>query len=83
MFIFIMGIITLIFSLLYGLYIILQLVSGGNPVPGWTSIILVLLVFFSIQFIAVSIIGYYLSYLISIVRKKPPYVINKIIEISR
>jgi len=81
-FIFIAGIVTLTFSFSYGLYIVLEIVSGGNSVPGWTSIILLLLVSFSIQLIAVSIIGYYLSYLISLVRKKPPYVIDEIINIK-
>ncbi len=64
--------VTFGFSLITFFYILFSWVLG-NPAPGWTSIMGVLTLFFSIQFFIMTIVGEYLHRIYLEVLKRPVY----------
>mgnify|MGYP001827679677 CR=1 FL=1 len=56
-----LGLLTSIFSLLYGVYFLVRTLLFGNPVPGYPSLILVVLFLGGVQLICLGIIGEYLA----------------------
>ena len=56
-----LGLLTSVFSLLYGLYFLVRTLLFGNPVPGYPSLILVVLFLGGVQLVCLGIIGEYLA----------------------
>ena len=56
-----LGLLTSTFSLLYGLYFLLRTLLLGNPVPGYPTLIIVVLFLGGVQLICLGIIGEYLA----------------------
>ncbi|MBU0490156.1 MAG: glycosyltransferase family 2 protein [Bacteroidetes bacterium] len=52
----------------------------GNVAPGWTSIVVLVLFLFGVNFIFMGIIGEYLGRVFLESKKRPKYVIKKILE---
>ncbi len=70
------GITIALLSLLYGLFIvILYLFDGKTGVSGWTSLMVVMLFCFGINFILLGIIGSYLAHSISIEKQRPEFIV--------
>ena len=70
------GLMSALLSLLLGLVAVAQWLFGMT-VPGWTSIILVMVFFFSLILISLSIIGEYLAKIYLEVVARPRYFIEK------
>lgn len=66
-------------SLLYALYIAVAKFTGWIPVTGWSSMMTVLLLVSSFQMISIGVLGEYLWRTLDTARKRPMYLIDKVI----
>lgn len=64
-------------SFIYGLYVIYAAIFTDKVIPGWASIVVVVLFLGGIQLISLGIIGAYLGRVFNEVKKRPLYLINK------
>lgn len=70
------GVVFALVSLVYGLYLVFAYVAGiDRLVSGWTSLMVILLFCFGINFILLGIIGSYLAHSISIQKQRPEFII--------
>ena len=76
--IFYFGLITLILSSVMSLILIANYLLNKIPIQGWTSLILFILFFGSIQLISISIVGVYISKIYMESKSRPLYHIRKI-----
>ena len=53
---------------------------GGRPLPGWTSVMLALTVFFGLQFLMMGVVGEYLYRIYTEVVRRPLYFISATTE---
>lgn len=75
-----MGIISGISSILLALYYVYQRLVFNNILPGWTSLIVVVLFLFGINFIFLGIIGEYLGRIFLETKKRPKFIVDKILK---
>jgi dolichol-phosphate mannosyltransferase len=64
-----------VLSIPFSIYLVLCYATG-NPQPGWTSIMLILVMFFGLQFMFLSLLGEYLSRIFSEVVQRPLFFIS-------
>ena len=76
------GVITFIFFILYTCVIFAQRFKGAEVIPGWTSTMLVILIFSSLQMISIATLGYYIYLILGIVRRKPGYLVDYMINVE-
>lgn len=77
-FIFYVGIIMFLLSLFFGFWVTISALSG-NAIKGWSSTLLVNLIFSGINMICLGIIGEYIGKIYQEVKKRPRFIIDKII----
>ncbi|MGB4768378.1 MAG: glycosyltransferase family 2 protein [Candidatus Saccharimonas sp.] len=70
------GTIFAVVSIVYGIALALLYFIGGAQVSGWTSLMVVMLFCFGVNFILLGIIGTYLAHSISIQKQRPEYIIS-------
>ena len=75
-----MGIISGISSILLALYYVYQRLVFNNILPGWTSLIVIVLFLFGINFIFLGIIGEYLGRIFLETKKRPKFIVDKILK---
>jgi dolichol-phosphate mannosyltransferase len=73
--IFIFGILFLIIASCYLIFLIINYLSG-TILQGWTSLMSVLLIFSSLQLLAIGVIGRYLGQVLIEIRGRPNYLIR-------
>jgi glycosyltransferase involved in cell wall biosynthesis len=73
------GFLVFLFSIFYGIYSIIQKVSG-DVVQGWTSIILALCFIGGLQLFSLGIIGEYIAKIYTETKRRPLYIIEKTID---
>ena len=71
------GIITAAASILYALFLVGLYVHGDYVVSGWTSLMVVVLFCFGINFIIMGIIGQYLAHALSLQKNRPDYIVTE------
>jgi dolichol-phosphate mannosyltransferase len=76
-----LGVLTLIFSFILGIYT-LYMKFSGKAIGGFTTVILVLLIIGSILMIALGIIGEYIARIFEEVKNRPSYVIDETLNIE-
>lgn len=76
----IMGILLSVAAFIYSIMIIHARLVNKVPVEGWTSITIIILFVSSFQMISLGIIGEYIWRTLDTARKRPSYIIDKIIE---
>jgi dolichol-phosphate mannosyltransferase len=69
------GILMAISSFVYGLIIVASYALGSYTVSGWTSLMVVLLFCFGVNFVLLGIIGKYLAQVIKLTKSRPDYVV--------
>ncbi len=74
------GALISIISFIAGLYLVYDKFSGTYKLPGWTSIVVLLLFLFGLQFIFLGIIGEYLGRIFLETKQRPRYIIDRIIS---
>jgi dolichol-phosphate mannosyltransferase len=84
-----LGIFLAIFALFLALFVFIQYVTnwtvwGYNPrnAPGWTSLILTLLILASAQLIALGIIGEYLGRIFEEIKQRPVYMVGQTVNVQ-
>jgi glycosyltransferase involved in cell wall biosynthesis len=77
-FIFYIGIIMFLLSLFFGVWVTISALSG-NAIKGWSSTLLVNLIFSGINMICLGIIGEYIGKIYQEVKRRPRYIIDEII----
>ena len=69
------GILSLIFGLLYSIYIVVMYIQG-NTITGWASMMMVILFLGGIQLLSLGIIGEYIAGIFNESKKRPLYFIK-------
>ncbi len=70
------GVIALI-ALLYGLYMMLDKLLYGNPVPGYPSLLVSILFLGGIQLIGIGLLGEYIGRIYTECKHRPRYILKK------
>lgn len=78
-FITISGLLLGIGSLCYAIYVLWAKLAGRVEVEGWTAMMMVFLLVSSFQMIAIGIIGEYLWRNLDATRKRPAYIVDKVL----
>ena len=71
-----LGLVISLFAIGYGLYLILRTLFWGNPVPGYTSLMAVILFLGGIQLISIGIIGEYIGRIYNESKRRPLYLVK-------
>ncbi|MDO5702362.1 MAG: glycosyltransferase family 2 protein [Lachnospiraceae bacterium] len=72
-----LGIVTFVISIILAIVFFIQYLMGVIKVPGWTSIILVLLASTGLTLLSIGILGDYMLHVLDESRKVPHYVLRK------
>lgn len=70
----IIGLLTSSISLIYFIVMIINTLINGNPVPGYPSIICLILLLGGINLLAIGIVGEYISKIYLEIKKRPIYI---------
>jgi dolichol-phosphate mannosyltransferase len=76
----VLGVLVAVFSFVYGAVILFSYFLGGIIVQGWTPIMLVVTFSAGLQMFMLGVLGEYLWRTLDEVRRRPPYVIDEILE---
>lgn len=71
-----MGMVLSILSFLSGIYFALQRIIGVTTLPGWTSLITILLFLFGLNFLILGLFGQYISRIYNETRGRPKYIVD-------
>ena len=71
-----LGLITAALALLYGSYMMVRTIFFGNPVPGYPSLLVIILFLGGVQLIFLGIIGEYLGRMFDEVKQRPIYIVK-------
>jgi polyisoprenyl-phosphate glycosyltransferase len=71
------GTITALSAFTYGIYMMIKTLVYGNPVPGYPSLIVIVLILGGVQLIAIGILGEYLGRIFNETKQRPLYFINE------
>ncbi|KGE03071.1 glycosyltransferase family 2 protein [Pseudohaliea rubra] len=71
-----LGLATSTLAFLYGLYLLLRTLLYGNPVPGYPSLLIVVLFLGGVQLICLGIIGEYLGRTYDESKRRPLYLVK-------
>jgi polyisoprenyl-phosphate glycosyltransferase len=71
------GIVLASMALVYGAVLVLRYLLYGNPVSGWTTIVVLLLLFAGIQMVSLGILGEYVARIFQEVKGRPLYVVRR------
>jgi glycosyltransferase involved in cell wall biosynthesis len=73
------GLILGVVSFAYAMYVVFAKLTGHVDVEGWTAMMVVFLLVSSFQMVAIGIIGEYLWRNLEASRKRPPYIVDKVV----
>jgi glycosyltransferase involved in cell wall biosynthesis len=71
------GTITALSAFGYGIYMVIETLLHGNEVPGYPSLIVIILMLGGVQLIAIGILGEYLGRIFNETKQRPLYFINE------
>lgn len=71
------GMLMAMLAFVYGAYVIVDFLTYGNKVSGWTTIIVLLSFFVGIQLIGLGILGEYIARIFEEVKGRPLYVVRR------
>ena len=74
--IFIIGLLTFIFSLIMLIIYFILYIKGSIVEPGFTTLILIQLLFFGLLMFLIGILSIYLGFILDEVKKRPTYIID-------
>lgn len=76
----IIGFVLLLASLTYGTYSIIIGVVTGKSVPGWTTLMIFMMFFSSLQFLLIGLLGYYIGYIFDEIKQRPIYIVDSVFK---
>jgi glycosyltransferase involved in cell wall biosynthesis len=71
------GLVSAVFALLFGAQIVIRTLIFGNPVPGYPSVMAVVLFFSGVQLMTLGVIGEYLGRVFNEVKGRPLYLVER------
>jgi len=71
------GLVIALMSFFYAAYIMISTLIYGNPVPGYPSLITIILFLGGVQLICIGIMGEYMGRIYNEVKQRPVYIIRK------
>lgn len=71
------GTITALSAFGYGIYMVIDTLLHGNEVPGYPSLVVIILILGGIQLVAIGILGEYLGRIFNETKQRPLYFINE------
>ncbi|MCZ6813845.1 MAG: glycosyltransferase family 2 protein [Alphaproteobacteria bacterium] len=77
-----LGAFVALLSFLYAVVVIVRTVIFGNPVPGYTTIVVLILLFGSVQIISVGLLGEYITRIFNEVKMRPMYLVSDTVNIT-
>lgn len=72
-----LGTFTALSAFAYGVYMVIETLLHGNKVPGYPSLIVIILMLGGIQLVAIGILGEYLGRIFNETKQRPLYFINE------
>jgi len=72
-----LGLFTALGSFIYGLYFLIRTLIVGNPVPGYPSLIIIILFLGGIQLMSTGILGEYIGRIFTETKQRPLYFVNQ------
>ncbi len=76
------SVVFIVFTVLFGLYTHYMYLYGDTPPSGYTSIIFLMLISFSLLFLTITILSLYFEKVIQEMRQRPIYIIKNINHVS-
>ena len=71
------GLVTALGAFGYGIYMVIETLLHGNEVPGYPSLIVIVLMLGGIQLMAIGVLGEYLGRIFNETKQRPLYFINE------
>jgi glycosyltransferase involved in cell wall biosynthesis len=71
------GLVTALVAFAYGVYVVIRTVVIGNPVPGYPSLVTLILFLGGLQLMGLGIIGEYLARMFVEVKQRPLYLVQR------
>ena len=72
-----LGLLTAAGAFTYGIYMVIETLIYGNPVPGYPSLIVIVLILGGVQLTAIGILGEYLGRIFNETKRRPLYFVNE------
>lgn len=72
------GVLAALFSMAYGFYILFRTLLFGNPVPGYPSLVVIVLFLGGLQLLALGVIGEYLGRMFNETKGRPLYFVQRL-----
>ena len=72
-----LGLLTAAGAFGYGIYMVIETLIYGNPVPGYPSLIVIILILGGVQLVAIGILGEYLGRIFNETKGRPLYFVNE------
>ena len=76
----IIGFLTATCALVYGLYVVIHTLIHGNAVPGYPSLVALILFFGGLNMIGIGILGEYVSRIFIETKQRPLYIVRQVYE---
>jgi dolichol-phosphate mannosyltransferase len=74
------GFLSALAGLLYSVHVLYIKLFTSKTVPGWSSLMVAILIMSGIQMITLGVIGEYVGRITEEIKKRPLYIIDKIFE---
>lgn len=71
------GLLTAVGAFLYGAYMVITTLLYGNPVPGYPSLIVIVLFLGGAQLMAIGVLGEYIGRIFTETKRRPLYFLNE------
>lgn len=71
----VMGLLSALVAFLYGGWVVLEYFMWGNKVSGWSTLIVVILLFFGMQMVFTGVLGEYIGRIFEEVKRRPVYLV--------
>lgn len=71
------GLIVALFSFIYGTFLLIKTLFYGNPVPGYPSLMVVILFLGGVQLLTIGIIGEYIGRTYNESKRRPLYIVRE------
>lgn len=72
-----LGLLTALGAFAFGIYVIIKTLIFGNPVPGYPSIIVIMLFLGGVQLMAIGVLGEYIGRIFTETKRRPLYFLNE------
>jgi len=72
-----LGLLTALAAFIFGIYTIVKTLIFGNPVPGYPSIIVIMLFLGGVQLMAIGVLGEYIGRIFTETKRRPLYFLNE------